>query len=181
MHDPEKSDAVPATAAELPPDAPSVTPSAFDPLTGIHRAQWVLAPPRAARTSSGASRTAEPDLDNVETRPFTEDGTCVKRRTTVKPDDTVSHASLAASSDGLTLARLYVRFDAIARGWAKGNSSAAHVSILERLAANQAHGVELGWSNFLLSRRGGTGRLELHGSSMPGWGRELVPDQIPWR
>ncbi|HTK52548.1 MAG TPA: hypothetical protein VL308_11715, partial [Gemmatimonadaceae bacterium] len=61
--------------------------------------------------------------------------------------------------DGLPLERLYARFDAIARGRAPGNSSAAHQSVLERLASNRQRAEALGWSEFVLDRLGGSGRL----------------------
>ena len=40
-------------------------------------------------------------------------------------------------ADGLPLQRLYARFDAIARGPAFGIGSAAHQSVIARLAFNQ--------------------------------------------
>ena len=84
-------------------------------------------------------------------------------------------------ADGLPLERLYARFDAIARGRAPGNSSAAHQSVLERLASNQQRAEALGWSEFVLERLGGSGRLVLRGTPPIGPGRELVPDAIPLR
>jgi len=83
-------------------------------------------------------------------------------------------------ADGLPLERLYARFDAIARGRAPGNSSAAHQSVIERLAANQRRADALGWTEFVLERAGGSGRLELRGAPAPGRDRELVPDAIPY-
>jgi hypothetical protein len=83
-------------------------------------------------------------------------------------------------SDGLPLERLYVRFDAIARGRAAGNSSAAHQSVLERLASNQQRAEALGWTTFVLERAGGSGRLVLRGTTPSGRDRELVPDAIPY-
>lgn len=83
-------------------------------------------------------------------------------------------------ADGLPLERLYARFDAIARGRAPGNSSAAHQSVLERLASNQQRAETLGWSEFVLERLGGSGRLVLRGNPPIGPGRELVPDAIPY-
>jgi hypothetical protein len=82
--------------------------------------------------------------------------------------------------DGLPLERLYARFDAIARGRAPGNSSAAHQSVLERLASNQQRAEALGWSEFVLERLGGSGRLVLRGNPPIGPDRELVPDAIPY-
>jgi hypothetical protein len=67
-------------------------------------------------------------------------------------------------ADALPLDRLYARFDAIARGRAPGNSSAAHQSVLERLASNQRRAEALGWSEFVLERTGGSGRLVLRGT-----------------
>ena len=40
-------------------------------------------------------------------------------------------------ADGLPLERLYARFNAMARGLIKGDSSAAHRSVIDRLASNQ--------------------------------------------
>jgi hypothetical protein len=83
-------------------------------------------------------------------------------------------------ADGLPLERLYARFDAIARGRAPGNSSATHQSVLERLASNQQRAEALGWSEFVLERLGGSGRLVLRGNPPIGPDRELVPDAIPY-
>ena len=82
-------------------------------------------------------------------------------------------------ADGLPLERLYARFDAIARGRAPGNSSAAHQSVIERLASNQRRAAALGWTTFVLERAGGSGRLVLRGTPPSGHGRTLVPDAIP--
>jgi hypothetical protein len=82
-------------------------------------------------------------------------------------------------ADGLPLQRLYARFDAIARGRAFGNSSAAHQSVIARLASNQKRAESLGWSEFVLERAGTTGRLELRGVPAPGEDYQLVPDAIP--
>jgi len=83
-------------------------------------------------------------------------------------------------ADALPLDRLYARFDAIARGRAPGNSSAAHQSVLERLASNQRRAEALGWSEFVLERTGGSGRLVLRGTPPIGPDRALVPDAIPY-
>jgi hypothetical protein len=83
-------------------------------------------------------------------------------------------------ADGLPLQRLYARFDAIARGRAFGNSSAAHRSVMARLSTNQRRAESLGWSDFVLERAGTTGRLELRGVRAPGEEHELVPDAIPY-
>ena len=83
-------------------------------------------------------------------------------------------------ADGLPLQRLYARFDAIARGQAFGMSSAAHQSVIARLASNQKRAESLGWSEFVLERTGSTGRLELRGAPGPGQDRQLVPDAIPY-
>lgn len=82
-------------------------------------------------------------------------------------------------ADGLPLERLYARFDAIARGRAPGDSSAAHQSVIERLASNQRRAEALGWTKFVLERAGGSGRLELRGAPAPGRDHELVPDAMP--
>jgi hypothetical protein len=83
-------------------------------------------------------------------------------------------------ADGLPLQRLYARFDAIARGRSFGDSTAAHRSIIARLASNQKRAESLGWSAFILERAGSTGRLELRGVRAPGEAHELVPDAIPY-
>ena len=83
-------------------------------------------------------------------------------------------------ADGLPLQRLYARFDAIARGRAFGNSSAAHRSVIARLASNQRRTASLGRSDFVLERAGTTGRLELRGVAAPGEDHQLVPDAIPY-
>jgi len=83
-------------------------------------------------------------------------------------------------ADGLPLERLYARFDAIARGRAPGNSSAAHQSVVERLASNQQRAEALGWTEFVLERAGGSGRLVLRGNPPIGPDRELVPNAIPY-
>jgi len=82
--------------------------------------------------------------------------------------------------DGLPLRRLYARFDTIARGRAWGISSAAHQSVIARLASNQERAESLGWSEFVLERTGSTGRLELRGVPELGHDRQLVPDAIPY-
>lgn len=82
-------------------------------------------------------------------------------------------------ADGLPLERLYARFDAMAKGLTKGDSSSAHLSLIQRFATNQRRAEALGWTGFVLERRGGSGRLELRGSPAPGRESELVPDQIP--
>ena len=83
-------------------------------------------------------------------------------------------------ADGLPLERLYARFDAIARGRAHGDSSAAHRSVIERLQANQRRAEALGWTAFVLERAGGTGRLALRGTPPGDHAPELVPDAIPY-
>jgi hypothetical protein len=83
-------------------------------------------------------------------------------------------------SDGLPLDRLYQRFDAIAEGREPGNSSAAHRSVVDRLASNRRRAEALGWTAFVLGRVGTCGRLELRGKPTPDQERELVPDAIPF-
>jgi hypothetical protein len=83
-------------------------------------------------------------------------------------------------ADGLPLRRLYARFDEMAAGRTKGDSSAAHRSVVERLASNRRRAAALGWNGFVLERRGGSGRLELRGRPAPGLDLELVPDAIPF-
>lgn len=83
-------------------------------------------------------------------------------------------------ADGLPLQRLYERFDAIAKGRAFGNSSAAHLAVIVRLASNQRRAEELGWRDFVLERAGSTGRLELRGVPASAGDHQLVPDAIPY-
>lgn len=83
-------------------------------------------------------------------------------------------------ADGLPLERLYARFDEMATGCTKGDGAAAHRSVIARLASNQRRATALGWTGFLLERRGGCGRLELRGRAAPGLDLELVPDAIPF-
>jgi hypothetical protein len=83
-------------------------------------------------------------------------------------------------ADGLPLERLYARFDAIARGRAHGDSSAAHRSVIARLQSNQRCAAALGWTAFILERAGGTGRLALRGTPPGRHTPELVPDAIPY-
>ena len=90
-----------------------------------------------------------------------------------RPDDIVI-------ADGLPLERLYARFDAIARGRAHGDSSAAHRSVIARLESNQRRAEVLGWTDFVLARAGGSGRLELKGTRPSSRTREPVPDAIPY-
>ena len=95
---------------------------------------------------------------------------------------TDAHApSEVVVADGLPLDRLYARFDALAEGLTHGDSSAAHRSVIERLASNQRRAEALGWTGFVLSRLGGSGRLELRAMRSPGLDRELVPDAIPYQ
>jgi hypothetical protein len=53
--------------------------------------------------------------------------------------------------------------------------------VLERLASNQRRAEALGWSEFVLERTGGSGRLVLRGTPPIGPDRALVPDAIPYR
>jgi len=94
--------------------------------------------------------------------------------------DHPTHPGDVVVADGLPLDRLYARFDAIARGRAHGDSSAAHRSVMERLQSNQRRAEALGWTEFALERAGGSGRLELRGRPPGGHGPELVPDATPY-
>ena len=93
--------------------------------------------------------------------------------------DRPTNAGDIVVADGLPLDRLYARFDGIARGRSDGDSTAAHRSVLQRLASNQRGAAAIGWTAFVLERSGGSGRLELRGTSPTGGERELVPDAIP--
>ena len=183
MHGPEKLDPTALTARSQPPTDPEIArPSEFDPVARVYRTAWAVNHANVHRPGVDTSGAAHSDSNRVDRQPFAEDGTrLIRARTTPSLQHAEDTGEASPVSDGLTLDRLYARFEAIARGWVGGDSSAAHRSIVERLVTNQSNAVELGWSNFLVSRRGGTGRLELHGSRSPGQDRELVPDQIPWR
>jgi hypothetical protein len=52
--------------------------------------------------------------------------------------------------------------------------------VLERLASNQRRAEALRWSEFVLERTGGSGRLVLRGTPPIGPDRALVPDAIPY-
>jgi hypothetical protein len=119
---------------------------------------------RLAASAESSASTPEPHNGGF--------GATVTDRATLPGDIVVA--------DGLPLERLYARFDAIARGRAPGNSSATHQSVLERLASNQQRAEALGWSEFVLERVGGSGRLVLRGNPPIGPDRELVPDAIPY-
>jgi len=121
-------------------------------------------PMKPAERAESSTPTPEPNNGRF--------GATVMDRATLPADIVVA--------DGLPLERLYARFEAIARGRAPGNSSAAHQSVLERLASNQRRAEALGWSQFVLERAGGSGRLVLRGNPPIGPDRELVPDAIPY-
>lgn len=74
---------------------------------------------------------------------------------------------------------LYDRFDALATGRAQGDGWAAHVAVLDRLAANRRVAETGGWTSCALERLGGSGRLRLWGIPPSGQDRELVPDWLP--
>ncbi len=76
----------------------------------------------------------------------------------------------------MSLNELYTRFDAIAKGREKGNSSAAHDAILVRLAANRLVAETDGWTSCALERSGGGGRLRLIGLPPSGSRRATVPE-----
>jgi hypothetical protein len=75
----------------------------------------------------------------------------------------------------ISLNELYSRFDAIAKGSVTGDSRAAHVAILDRLAANRLVAETDGWTSCALERPGG-GRLRLLGLPPGGTCRAVVPD-----
>jgi hypothetical protein len=87
-------------------------------------------------------------------------------------------ATAPTFEDCLPLARLYARFDAIAEGVARGDSTAAHRAVLDRLAANRRTAESLGWTACALERQGGSGRLLMCGVRSTGSTREVVPDWI---
>jgi hypothetical protein len=81
--------------------------------------------------------------------------------------------------DFLPLTALHARFEAIARGRSRGNSTTAHDMVLARLTANRARAETLGWTGCVLERMGGTGRLLLVGRRSASTPPEVVPDWIP--
>lgn len=76
----------------------------------------------------------------------------------------------------VSLASLQATFAAIGAGRTPGDSAAAHLAILERLAANQEIAVASGWTALSVQRLGGIGQLHLQGTPASGAGREVVPD-----
>lgn len=75
------------------------------------------------------------------------------------------------------LDRLQSRFDAIATRRDKdGDSSGAHVAILDRLSANRRSAEGGGWTACALERDGGLGRLRLLGVAPGESTRREVPD-----
>jgi hypothetical protein len=75
----------------------------------------------------------------------------------------------------MSLYELYARFDAIATGREKGDSSAAHDAILVRLAANRRVAETDGWTSCVLEHADGGGRLRLVGLPPSGSYRAVVP------
>ena len=79
----------------------------------------------------------------------------------------------------IPLGTLYARFDAIDRGRDKdGDSWAAHVAILDRLAGNRRDAEREGWTSLALERDGGLGRLRLFGVAPDTMLRAVVPDSV---
>lgn len=74
---------------------------------------------------------------------------------------------------------LYARHEAMAQGRARGDSTAVHHAILDRLAANGALAETRGWSALALERIAGMGRLRLWGMPPAGDARAVVPDWAP--
>lgn len=76
---------------------------------------------------------------------------------------------------------LYASFDAIVKGNERGDRSALHAAILNRLVANRSTAVRRGWTSCALEGDGGGGRLRLFGlppsesrrAAVPDWGSEL--------
>jgi hypothetical protein len=79
------------------------------------------------------------------------------------------------------LESLYARHDAMAEGRARGDSTAVHHAILERLAANRLVAEANGWSSLTLQRVAGMGQLRLWGNPPAGDARAIVPDWAPRR
>jgi hypothetical protein len=75
----------------------------------------------------------------------------------------------------VSLETLYARFDAFARGRARGGHG-THEAVLERLTANQRVAEAAGWTSCALARAAGMGRLRAWGVP-PGEGeRRPIPD-----
>ncbi|AHG93712.1 hypothetical protein J421_6177 (plasmid) [Gemmatirosa kalamazoonensis] len=85
-------------------------------------------------------------------------------------------ATTSAAGYQPTLARLYERFDAIAKGRAPAGGPDLHQLILERLASNRAFAEAEGWTACALERDGGSGRLRLIGVAPSAATRSVVPD-----
>jgi hypothetical protein len=77
------------------------------------------------------------------------------------------------------LEQLYRRHTLLATGRAEGDSRLAHVTILERLAANQRIAESEGWTSLAHERVAGMGQLRLWGVPAVAERREVVPDWAP--
>jgi hypothetical protein len=76
----------------------------------------------------------------------------------------------------VSLDSLYERFDAIAKGRARGDGRAAHQAVLDRLAANRRAAEAHGWTACAIERAAGMGQMRLWGVPPSGDGRQVVPD-----
>lgn len=74
------------------------------------------------------------------------------------------------------LEQLYARFEALAKGRAKGDGRAAHDAVLDRLAANRTIAERDGWTSCALERAAGMGRLRVWGVPPNEGQRHPIPD-----
>jgi hypothetical protein len=179
MHDPKK----PPEPGESPTPTPEAHAGGFGAFAEVDRARWAANQPsmrrREAAETTGAMPQASPPSNSSATRPRAENGPRWFRPPVAIVMDRATLPGDFVDADGLPLERLYARFDAIARGREPGNSSAAHQSLIVRLASNQRRAEARGWTGCVLERAGGSGRLELRGTPPSGRDREIVPDAIP--
>jgi hypothetical protein len=101
--------------------------------------------------------------------------------TTAARNDVVSilrdrPSSARAGGYQVPLARLYERFDAIAKGRAPADGADLHRLILDRLAANRKLAEGAGWTACAFERDGGSGRIRLIGVAPSAEASSVVPD-----
>jgi hypothetical protein len=104
-----------------------------------------------------------------------------QRRRDAGVADHVTHAGRSPTSgDGsVPLGTPYGRLDAIVRERDRdGDSWAAHVAPLDRIATNRLNAERAGWTSLALERDGGLGRFNLFGVAPDAMVRAVVPDSV---